>query len=291
MMLTRQAALIPILMLTISMPRCFAQKIESSRASREQIIHLETSLNHLTVIEVSEPVTMVAVGSPSFKVERRDNKVFIQPMEERQSTNLFIWTVNTRYNYELAPAGDVAGMHFAIDHTAPDTPVTQGALDTLRQAASAIDFHASVSRALVESVPVKTDGTASLSDRVGVTIKDVFKMQDRLLIRYSIQNRGSATYRVETPEVILLREPMSQRSLVPRSLTQLNEKEADRLANKGETELEIIQTEVTTTSIKPGEETVGVVSIKSISGSNDRAVIQLRFPADQKGLVRATMVL
>jgi len=290
-MLTRQAALIPILMLTISMPRYFAQKIESSRASREQIIHLETSLNHLTVIEVSEPVTMVAVGSPSFKVERRDNKVFIQPMEERQSTNLFIWTVNTRYNYELAPAGDVAGMHFAIDHTAPDTPVTQGALDTLRQAASAIDFHASLSRALVESVPVKTDGTASLSDRVAVTIKDVFKMQDRLLIRYSIQNRGSATYHVETPEVILLREPSSQRSLVPRSLTQLNEKEADRLANKGETELEIIQTDVTTTSIKPGEETVGVVSIKSISESNDRAVIQLRFPADQKGLVKATMVL
>lgn len=290
-MLTRQAALIPILMLTISMPRCFAQKIESSRASREQIIHLETSLNHLTVIEVSEPVTMVAVGSPSFKVERRDNKVFIQPMEERQSTNLFIWTVNTRYNYELAPAGDVAGMHFAIDHTAPDTPVTQGALDTLRQAASAIDFHASVSRVLVESVPVKTDGTASLSDRVAVTIKDVFKMQDRLLIRYSIQNRGSAPYHVETPEVILLREPISQRSLVPRSLTQLNEKEAGRLANKGETELEIIQTEATTTSIKPGEDTVGVVSIKSISESNDRAVIQLRFPADQKGLVRATMVL
>ena len=124
----------------------FAQKIQTSQASRDQIIHVETSLNHLTVIEVSEPVTMVAVGSPSFKVERRDNKVFIQPLEERESTNLFIWTPSTRYNYELAPAGDVAGMHFAIDHTAPDISLAQGVLDTFRKAASTIDPSAVVTR-------------------------------------------------------------------------------------------------------------------------------------------------
>ena len=290
-MLTYRAALISILMLSISVPQALAQRIETGRPSREQIIHVETSLNHLTVIEVSEPVTMVAVGSPSFKVERRDNKVFIQPLEERQSTNLFIWTPSTRYNYELAPSGDVAGMHFAIDHAAPEIPLAQGVLDTLREAASAIDSNAVVTRALVESIPVKSEETASSRNRVAVVVKDIFKTQGRLLIRYSIQNRGSATYHVEPPQVILLREPRSQRSLIPLSLTQLNQKEADRLTKNGEIELEIIQTEVTTKSIRPGEETVGVVSIKPISESHDRAVIQLRFPADQKGLVAATMVL
>src|SRR5437867_3681912 len=120
-----QSMLVSILLFSIHSPG-FAQKIETSRAAQNQIIRVETSLNHLTVIEVPEPVAMVAVGSPSFKVERRDNKVFIKPLEEGQSTNLFIWTTSTRYNYELGPAGDVAGMHFAIDHTSPEISVSQG---------------------------------------------------------------------------------------------------------------------------------------------------------------------
>jgi hypothetical protein len=276
-----------IWILVLSSPG-FAQKIETSRAVQNQIIRIETSLNHLTVIEVPEPISMVAVGSPSFKVERRDNKVFIQPLEEGQSTNLFIWTTSTRYNYELGPAGDVAGMHFAIDHTAPDISVSQGVLDTLHQAASVIDSTATVSRALVESIPVKSERTASSNKGVTVVIKDIFKMQDRLLIRYGIQNHGRATYNVETPRVTLLGEPRSRHSLIPLSHTQLSERDAARLTKKGETRLEIVQTEVGRKCIKPGEQTVGLVGIRPI---NDRAVIQLRFPADQKGLVIAIMVL
>src|SRR3974390_1353170 len=91
------------------------QKIERESSDRSQIIHLKTALNHLTVIELREPVTQVATGSQSFKVEWRENKVFGQPSEGDTSTNLFIWTASERLNYELEPAGDVAGMDFAID--------------------------------------------------------------------------------------------------------------------------------------------------------------------------------
>src|SRR5215471_5665431 len=93
----------------------FAQKIESESSDRSQIIHLKTALNHLTVIELREPVTQVATGSQSFKIEWRENKVFVQPTEAEASTNLFIWTASERLNYELEPAGDVAGMDFAVD--------------------------------------------------------------------------------------------------------------------------------------------------------------------------------
>ena len=85
------------------------------------MIRVETALDHLTIIEMSEPVTLVAAGSPAFKIERRDNKVFIQPLEENQSTNLFIWTQDNRYSYELIPAGSVEKMHFAIDQAKPKT--------------------------------------------------------------------------------------------------------------------------------------------------------------------------
>ncbi len=92
-----------------------AQKIDTETSDRTRIVHLKTALNHLTVIEVSEPVMQVAAGSPAFKVEWRENKVFVQPTEADASTNLFIWTATQRLNYELEPAGSVANMDFAVD--------------------------------------------------------------------------------------------------------------------------------------------------------------------------------
>jgi type IV secretory pathway VirB9-like protein len=64
-------------------------------------------MNHLTVIELAEPVTLAAAGSPLFKIERRDNKVFIQPLEEGATTNLFVWTDSGRWSYELVPARSI----------------------------------------------------------------------------------------------------------------------------------------------------------------------------------------
>ena len=59
------------------------QKIEHETNDGSQIVHLKTALNHLTVIELREPVIQVATGSQSFKVEWRENKVFVQPTEAR----------------------------------------------------------------------------------------------------------------------------------------------------------------------------------------------------------------
>ncbi len=71
---------------------------------------------------MSEPVITVAVGSPVFKVEWRENKVFIEPTETNVATNLFVWTASGRFNYELDPAGAVPQMDFAIDQPAIDPP-------------------------------------------------------------------------------------------------------------------------------------------------------------------------
>src|ERR1035438_1822120 len=74
--------LIATMTATLTLPPMPAQKIENETASRERVVRVQTAMNHLTVIEVGEPVTTVAVGSPqSFKVERRENKVFIQPLD------------------------------------------------------------------------------------------------------------------------------------------------------------------------------------------------------------------
>ena len=105
----------------LSLP-VWGQKVEVQKPDRGQILHVETALNHLTVLEMSEPVSTVAVGSPVFKVEWRENKVFIEPTEASVATNLFVWTASGRFNYELDPAGAVPQMDFAIDQTAADPP-------------------------------------------------------------------------------------------------------------------------------------------------------------------------
>jgi hypothetical protein len=106
--------LIITMLVTATIP-LHGQKIERETNDTSQIVHLKTALNHLTVIELREPVIQVATGSQSFKVEWRENKVFIQPTEADASTNLFIWTASQRLNYELEPAGAVASMDFAVD--------------------------------------------------------------------------------------------------------------------------------------------------------------------------------
>src|SRR5215831_4936366 len=96
------------------------QKIETQKADRMRITRLATTPNHLSVIEFNEPVKEVAVGSSNFKVEWRENKVFVQPLEPDAATNLFVWTASGRQSYELVPAGSVTEMHFAIDEDAAD---------------------------------------------------------------------------------------------------------------------------------------------------------------------------
>src|SRR6476619_3883337 len=80
--------MITFLMFVLAVP---LQRIETQYPDRAKVTRIETAMNHLTVIELTEPVTLAAAGSPSYKIERRDNKVFIQPLEEGASTNLFVW--------------------------------------------------------------------------------------------------------------------------------------------------------------------------------------------------------
>src|SRR5262245_9934915 len=107
-----------------------AQRIETESPDRARVTRVETAMNHLTVIELAEPVTLAAAGSPLFKIERRENKVFIQPLEEGASTNLFVWTGSSRWSYELVPAASLATMHFAIDQKVAPSPQSQNTVIT-----------------------------------------------------------------------------------------------------------------------------------------------------------------
>ena len=96
--------------------------------SQSQIRHIETSLNHLTVLEFGESVTTLAIADPdSFQVERHDDKVFVKPLREGVSTNLFVWTASRELSYELDPAGQLAAMDVLVRTEPAPKPTCQRA--------------------------------------------------------------------------------------------------------------------------------------------------------------------
>ena len=76
-----------VLVFGVAVLALWGQKIETRKAGDNRIFKLGTALDHLSVIELGEPVLEVAAGSPAFKIEWRENKVFVQPLEPEASTN------------------------------------------------------------------------------------------------------------------------------------------------------------------------------------------------------------
>jgi hypothetical protein len=258
-----------------------AQKVQSETGDRRRIVHLQTALNHLTVIEVNEPVTLVAAGSPSFKVEWKENKVFVQPTEADVATNLFIWTASERLNYELEPAGAVDTMNFAMDETtqagqaqvmSPPRPPVLSPTDVL-----------------LADKPVKTETRKHAKKRVEVQIRDLYESEGTLFIRYAARNQGNHAYRIATPKIYVLDGAQSRKSLYALANTQLAEPDAARLKANRETKIPVLDGQLQTLRIDPGEETMGVVALR-LPRSAVPTVLRLQFPNDGEGEIAAYLV-
>lgn len=271
-----------------------AQKIETQVAGGVAITRVQTALNHLTVIQLSEPVLSVAAGSQAFKVEWRENKVFIEPTEPNASTNLFIWTKSGRLNYELDPAGTVAQMDFAIDQPAPDPPAPKTPETPSGGAASAADPPGQatiVKPSLLGGRPVRLASYKLGKNRVQLQVKDLFRQADHLYIRYTVENTTKRAYEVGKPQVLLLEEPQAPTSLIGRREWQLTDSEAERIDSQRQRSLEIIDQEVRSVRVEPGQETVGVVGVRLPTGGRGPIVIRLVLPNHKQGEVTATVVL
>ena len=262
------------------------QKVEVQKPDRGQILHVQTALNHLTVLEMTEPVSTVAVGSPVFKVEWRENKVFIQPTEPNVATNLFVWTASGRFNYELDPAGSVPQMDFAIDQTVADPPA---AAPSVNQSGKPSD--PSPAEVLIEAKPVRLYGSISEKNRVVVYLTDLLDHDGQVFIRYTIRNQSPKAYVPGAPQVIALNAPKYRESLYALSNSQLSPDAAARLKCSGETRIEVARGEIRSPRIEPGQETTGIVAIKLPPTHAKPTVLQFVFLGSPKGPINATLVL
>lgn len=287
-------SLIGLLLLAVAAPS-WAQKIETEAPNPNQVIQVHTALNHLTVIEAGEPVVTVATGSDAFKVEWRGNKVFVEPTESNQSTNLFIWTASDRLNYELEPAGPVKDMDFAIDHPSPVTVHDKSEAATPRRELmnmtgdAATDF--SEMNSLLRAQPVRDEQLQPTSNRVNISVDDVFEQNDTLYIRYEIFNNTREAYLPTKPKVLLLGGVRSSQSLVGRVDTQLSEREAERLRVKASAPLQMVEAKLRSANLSPGQDTLGVISVRFTPTPSSPQLIRIEFPPDGRRAVTATLVL
>lgn len=269
-----------IMALTAAWVPLLAQKIERETGDRTQIIHLKTAMNHLTVIELREPVIQVATGSQSFKVEWRENKVFVQPTESDASTNLFIWTASVRLNYELEPAGDVATMDFAVDQI----PLAQP-----RPTSVTPPPQPSPTEILLAGKPVRLESSRPTRKPIEVTIRDLYEGDGRVLVRYAVRNRGNHVYDVSTPQVYELTGVHYSQSLYTLVDAQLGDQEAARVTAKGQTPVPVLEGHIQAEHLAPGGESMGVVALH-LPSSTEPTILRFQFANDDKQQIAALLV-
>src|SRR5258708_15292526 len=111
----RQVLLIPTCGLCFVCAVTAVSQDTETTTNTNKAIRVTTALNHITVLEFQEPVTLVAAGCPDFQIERQENKVFVKPLQSGVATNLFVWTASRRFNYALESSVEVKTMNFVID--------------------------------------------------------------------------------------------------------------------------------------------------------------------------------
>lgn len=259
--------------------------------SQSQIRHVETSLNHLTVLEFGESVTTLAVADPdSFQIERHDDKVLIKPLREGVSTNLFVWTATRELSYELDPAGQLAQMDVMVNaEPAPSSRVsTQASAEPsdaeIRKIASLV-----LTQTMMGVEDIVRDPEKHATGRVQVDLEQVFRAKDRIYIRYSVANQTQDPFRITAPEVCAALPSAQPISLMSLKNHQITSHTFGSFKTKQASDINV-QAESATRDLAPGEKANGVISIGTSGGSSPQ-IYQLNFGTDQSGPLKVEAVL
>jgi len=245
------------------------------------VVHVATALNHLTVLEFHEPVTMAAAGSSDFQIERESNKVFIKPIKSGAATDLFVWTASRRFAYELEITQEAKDMNFAIDSAQPAPPPSKPVVDADADELADVVL----TRALLGAEEIKQRNPRKAKGQVSVRIEQVFRTRSTVYVHYTIENNSGLFYRVNTPQAYQLTADDPPISLAPLAHTQLDRTLLEELGDTHEAALPVVHADAESENLHPGESTQGVVPIRQDLKSP--SVVQLVFSDG----VKATFVL
>lgn len=267
---------------------------EAQTTSQTQIRHVETSLNHLTVLEFGEPVTTLAIADPdSFRVEQHDDKVFIEPLRQGVATNLFVWTGSRQLSYELDPAGELASMDVLIRVEPAAHPHISGATISdvsdaeIHRIASVVLAQEMVGAQEIAHDPFKGK---PMQDQVEVELDQVYRTKDQLYIRYTVTNETKTPFRLTTPDVSTPLPSEQPISLLSLKNHQLSPQVFESFRVKPGASIAIVQSESAIHDLAPGQKTTGVISVGASPG-NAPQLYELNFGSIQDHQLTVEAVL
>lgn len=242
--------------------------------------HLSTAMNHLSVIEYDEAVLEAAVGSPSFQIERQENKVFIKPLQNDASTNLFVWTAsNKRFCYELA-VGEVASINAETQVSVPKQQAKTSGIPL-----ESVDMK--VTKTLLGVEVVNGADAKPRKNVVAVRVEEVFRNNKTLFLRYSVANHTQKPYRLGLPDVYQVQLDHPSVNLKALQGNQLDQHLIDSLGAGKDSQLSVMPGVDRAEYIAPGAHSEGIVAVEQPDELDGPAVLRLIFA----GNFRATIVL
>jgi len=254
--------------------------------------HIHTTLNHLTVIDPGEPISMFALADHgSFAIERSGDKLFVEPLRENAATNLFIWTPTRQLIYEIDPAGELSKMDMLVrippsGHAAQRATETASAADENRR-----QWSAEVQDdALMRSERITLDDQKEQPGEIAVRVEEVLRSKDQLLIRFSLCNQSNDPFRVTTPDVFQPHPTEIPVSLLSLRDHQLNHQTAARFKAVKGSPVEVSHSEVLSQNLEPGQTTSGVILIRSGEYSKPQ-LYEVDFGSFQNHALTAEVVL
>jgi hypothetical protein len=271
-----------LLLLLIASPLSLAADTRTIASSASEVVHVATALDHVTVLELGEPVNMVAAGSPAFEVERHEDKVLIKPLRAGCATDLLVWTPTRRLIYELEAPGEVAKMSFAVDsRLRPAKGIVQPAERSQESVDSVLE------RAFLAALPVDGASTREAHDAVTLRFEHLLLSKNRLYIHYSLKNRGKGAYRPGAPTIERL--VYSGSAVAFRQRSQISSGELRKFKKSLRIPVTGVTVQTTATELGPGERAEGVIAIAQPLAPG--SVIELTLAFDGKRRVEAALVL
>ena len=259
-----------------------------------QIQHIETALNHLTVIDLAEPVVTLAVADPdAFQIERHEDKVFLKPVKDGVSTNLFIWTTSRQIAYEIDPACDLAKMNVIIRNAPP--PVLHKpdhVAETSEPSDREIQKIASMvlTQALMGTESIVRDDKKAAITGVSVELEQVFRSKDALYVRYTIANHTDSPFRITTPDIYQAEPTRHSISITSLCNHQLSLRTFAKFKARLGVNVPVVSAESGSTDIASGEKITGVVTIRVSQGTPSQ-LYELHFGNSQDGPIAVEAVL
>jgi hypothetical protein len=289
-MLLKKAA-IPFLVFGASFAG--AQNVVHQTVHSDQVISIQTALNHISIILLPEKIVRVAAGSEAMQIEWHENNLFIKPLQSGQATDLMVWTQHQFSAYELEAPGDVKQMTFVLDESASPVPQVKGANvapakpsgDEIRSVRGS-----AINSALLTFTPIDGHDAHPPKNQVSVSIQDAVRDGDSVYVRFTVTNSGAQPYRVLSPHVFEL-TPQQNADLLP-ALTnkQISDRSITQFRSNQTAQIAVGQSNIPEKDLSPGATTEGVVEIHPKDVAKP-GVYQFVFGDDSNHTVKATAVL